>query len=968
MDNTRSSQSLPIPDALPWPAADGVDTGDDAQYRLLFEANPQAMWVFDAETLRFLAVNDVAVEHYGWRRAEFLSMTLLDIRLPEDVPALLHSLAELGDAPAWAGAFRHRTSDGSLIWVDIATRGITFAGRPARIATGTDITERRRTEEALRHSEEKYRDLIENANDIIYTQDFDGNFTSANAVAARTFGYTVEEILRKNIRDLIHPDDAGLARARLAEKRAGYQHETPVELRAYTKDGRALWIEVSSRIIRSDGRPSGIEGIARDITDRKEAAEALRRSEERFAVTFHASPAAIGITRLSDGMILDVNRSCMEMLGYTRDELIGESTSMVGLWPEGGDRARLLRALREQGSVHEWPMHFRTKSGELRAATMSVERIDLGGEACLLLFARDITEQRQVEAQLRLQATALESAANAITITDRAGRMTWINPAFARLTGYSQEEALGRPISLVRSGEQDRGFYATMWQTVLGGQVWHGELVNRRKDGSLYTVEQTITPVPNGAGEITHFTSIMQDITERKHSEAQIAYLASHDPLTGLPNRHALEQDLERAVARARRGQHSVLLLLDMDNFKLVNDTLGHSAGDQLLVTLTGLLAEHLRDGDLLTRWGGDDFAVLLEATSLAQAFSIAEALRGAVDSFQFQLGDRSFELSLSIGLVPVTGQQATQVLLAQADTAMYAAKEQGGNRVMLYHPAEESLVQLSAANQWIRRIKDALREGRLLLCFQPVANLNTRRVEHYEALIRMRTETDELILPGAFISAAERFGLMPPIDHWVVHEVVETLRTHPHIRLFMNLSGRSLLDEGLLDFIANELRAAGVAPQRLGFEITETAVIRDPDSAIQHLQTFADIGVQLAIDDYGAGLSSLAYLKRLPANELKIDKMFIMQLTSSNRDPLIVRSTIDLAHALEMEVTAEGVETPSALALLSVMGCDMVQGFLLSRPLGFDAFRKYLFDEAHLASSANVQSFIRPESFWKRA
>ncbi|WP_240700255.1 putative bifunctional diguanylate cyclase/phosphodiesterase [Sphingomonas gei] len=331
-----------------------------------------------------------------------------------------------------------------------------------------------------------------------------------------------------------------------------------------------------------------------------------------------------------------------------------------------------------------------------------------------------------------------------------------------------------------------------------------------------------------------------------------------------------------------------------------------------------------------------------------------------------FDLDGEPYQLQMQFGVAAAPCDDCDDVRLTEAaESALEQARSE--KRVVML---DLSRVDLSFDRLTLmRELPGAIAANEMFLQYQPKVHVRRQEISSAEALVRWQHPQRGLILPGDFISVAEEAGEIGALTMWTLHQVIadqKRLAAEGHdLTLFINISGMLLADA---EFVREACAIVSTSGAKLGFEITETAVIRDPDSAIQHLQTFADIGVQLAIDDYGAGLSSLAYLKRLPAKELKIDKMFVMQLTSSNRDPLIVRSTIDLAHALEMEVTAEGVETPSALALLSVMGCDMVQGYLLSRPLGFDAFRKYLVDEAHLASSANVQSFIRPESFWKRA
>jgi diguanylate cyclase (GGDEF)-like protein/PAS domain S-box-containing protein len=546
---------------------------------------------------------------------------------------------------------------------------------------------------------------------------------------------------------------------------------------------------------------------------------------------------------------------------------------------------------------------------------------------------QDVTRRKRFEQQMRLQATALGTAANAIVITDRHGVITWVNPAFTRLTGYTASEAIGQTSRILKSGVHDAAYYEALWSTVLGGGVWQSEQVNRRKDGSLYTEEQTITPVRDDWGQITHFVDIKQDISERKQNEQRLSYLASHDTLTGLPNRHALERALEQAVARARRGPTGALLFLDLDNFKLVNDTLGHAAGDQLLVALSQVLMERLRDGDILARIGGDEFAVLLEHATLGEAREVAERLRDSVDSYSYQMAGRSFTLGVSIGLARILGRHEPQILLAQADTAMYTAKEGGRNRVAVYRPGESSLQGLSEANQWIPRIRDALRDDGLTLYFQPVFRLSDLSVNHHEALLRMTGPAGEIILPGEFIAAAERFGLMQPIDHWVVREAIRQLERYPEARLVVNLSGHSRVDDDLMALIENELRAHGVEPARLGFEITETAAVQDLARAEFWVRRLKALGCQFALDDFGVGFTSFGYLRSLPVDQIKIDGSFIRNIDQDAGSRDIVLAMHSLARALGKETVAEAVENEATLAVLRGIGVTYVQGYYLGPP-----------------------------------
>lgn len=661
--------------------------------------------------------------------------------------------------------------------------------------------------------------------------------------------------------------------------------------------------------------------------------------------------------------------------------------------------------------------------------------------------------------QVHLLTAALESAANGIMITDRQAVIQWVNGAFTTLTGYAAEEVVGRTPRILQSGRHDQAFYRNLWQTILTGKVWRGEIYNRRKDGSIYLEEHVITGVRSAEGTITHFVDIKQDvtrrkqledalreaeakyrsifegavvgiyqvnsegrvvtanamlarilgydsaeqliaelvvpetyvdkdrraellqrlqedgavtgfeaeyyrrdgstvwvslnarplldaagrisgtegsmvdITERKQAETRLLHLATHDYLTDLPNRYALEESLKRAVARARRGQQGALVVLDLDNFKLVNDTAGHAVGDRLLVEIAGLMARTLRECDVLARLGGDEFAVLLEDTDDREAAVIAVRLQQALDGFRFSWQNEVYAVTASIGIATIDGALNAGAVLALADAALYAAKEQGRNRVVFYHSEKDREGDLTETGRWVRRIKDAQREGRLALVFQPVVHLADEQPIYYEVLLRMHGENGEVILPGSFIPVAERFGLMPELDRWMIRAAIDTLARRPQLRLFINLSAASVTDEGVLAFLQRCLMETPAAGGRLGIEITETTAVRDLVEARTWMNRLRTLGCRFALDDMGMGFSSLTYLRDLPVDYVKIDGSLIRTLDTDATQRTLVQAVTMVAHALNKKVIAEWVETEATRDTLLEIGVDMAQGHLWGPP-----------------------------------
>jgi diguanylate cyclase (GGDEF)-like protein/PAS domain S-box-containing protein len=942
---------------------------NELKLRAIVGALPDLVLVLGREG-RYLEIHATRAENLIVPRESLLGHTI-----PEFLPGPTAAL--------WLGKIDTCLETGTLQTVDYAldvqagprvfeARMVPY-GPDSVMAIVRDVTDRALAAEALEGVQSDLKRLTDNMVDVISQVDLEGRFQFVSPSHELVTGWTPGELLGANALDLVHPDDRDGLRTRLA-RAAVSGASGSVEYRYRARDGRHIWVETVSNVLRGpDGKVQGFVLGSRDVTARKRA------------------EAVLGVLHETERKILR-REPVDQILQFICDEVAGRFGFGV-VWigvkePDGSIRQRAVAgpaAAFVRESRFRWdatpegqgpsgsairsgrPVAIGTQADERVAAWKEgVRRFGLGsglsiplvvGESVLGVLssysdvpnvygtetsrllgrfadqaALALVEAEQHE-QIDLQTAALEAAANAVLITDREGRIEWVNPAFTALTGWPREEVIGHTPRILKSDLQAPHYYEKLWQTIGTGKVWRGELHNRRKDGTVYVEEQTITPVTSADGEIRHFISIKQDVTARRQNEEKIRHLALHDPLTDLSNRHAFEESLARTVSRARRGSPSSLLLLDLDNFKIVNDALGHPAGDRVLVELARLIVALVRPGDEVARFGGDEFAVLLEGVSLDVARVTAERLRQAVDDHRFYVGDRAFDLGVSVGVVPVDGSADASSLVAVADTALYTAKERGRNRVMVIESATSAASPLSEASRWASRIKEALREDRFVLHYQPIVHLGSGRATHFEALLRLREGPDDLITPDVFLPAAERFGLMPSIDGWVVDRVIELLVKRPGVEVFVNLSGTSLGHESLLSRIEERVTAARLPAGRLAFEITETAAVKDIVVAREWMRRLKDRGCRFALDDFGIGFSSFSYLQSLPADYVKIDGSFIRGVETDPAARALVRAIDTVAHTLGKETIAECVENLDSVKTLAELGVEYGQGYALGRP-----------------------------------
>jgi diguanylate cyclase (GGDEF)-like protein/PAS domain S-box-containing protein len=662
-------------------------------------------------------------------------------------------------------------------------------------------------------------------------------------------------------------------------------------------------------------------------------------------LAFDSSPDMIAVSGLKDGILVEVNESFLRLTGYSRREVVGHSDTDLGLWVEPARRKELAEALRTKGSVRDFEFELRTKSGETRLEQFSAEVIVLDGKSYVLGTYRDVTEQRRREEALLRLAAIVESSEDAIIRKSLDGVIETWNRGAERLYGYSAWEVVGRSDDMLAPSD---GPGHTAWSSdrLMSGEKDHIETVGRRKDGTLIDVSLSVSPIQDSGGAVVGAATIARDITEQKRADDETAFLAYHDKLTGLANRALFEEHVDEALARARRSNGAVAVLyLDLDNLKLVNDRLGHAAGDQLIAKAAARLTRVARETDLVARQGGDEFLILLADLpfglddSFWGAVQAAEEVASRIqDQFRipFQLSDAELVASASIGgsIYPLDATDA-RTLLRNADAAMYRSKESGKGELVLY--AERSLGDRQRLSL-VPRLRWATQHDPWVLHYQPIVDLASGSTIAAEALIRWPQPDGTLMYPKEFIPLAEELGLVQRIGQWVIREVCRQARAWEEqgleIPVSFNLSPRQLWNPALADEIATCLRLEGVDPHRVIVEITESTAMADPVRTEAALESLSDLGLVLAIDDFGTGYSSLGRLRRLRVDLLKIDLTFLRDIPRDVEATLMMTAIIQLARTLGLTPVAEGVESEEQCRFLIEQDCALAQGHLLGLPI----------------------------------
>jgi diguanylate cyclase (GGDEF)-like protein/PAS domain S-box-containing protein len=812
----------------------------ETQYRLLFDSNPLPMWVFARKTLMFLAVNDAAIRHYGFSRQEFLAMTIAHIRPEADIPDLLKATAKRMHGLQEPGAWRHRKRDGAIIAVEIIAHDLDFQGIDAVFVAAHEITERKRSEEMLQNSENKYRVLFEDSADATWLMDEKG-FLDCNSAALQMFGYSASALM-------LHPADI-------------------------------------SPPNQPDGTPS------RMAAEQKIAA-AFLNGKERF----------------------------------------------------------------------EW-LHQR-RNGEVFPAEVCLTALTLSGRPMLLAAVRDITERKRAEEALLFKTSLLEAQAettiDGILAVDESDHIVLANKQFGLNFGIPEELLRTRDdlvvLKYVTDQVHDPEAFVERIRYLKNHRNEKSRDELRFKNGKFF--DRYSAPLVDSKGRNWGRIWYFRDITDRKVAEERVEFLAYYDALTGLPNRTLLQDRLAQALAGARRQKTKVaLLFLDLDRFKIINDSLGHAAGDFLLQGVAERLKKWARDQDTVARVSGDEFLIVLTAVKdLPDAAVAAERLLDAITP-EFVVQGHSFNISCSLG-ISIFPEHGTDVetLIKNADAAMYCAKDNGRNNFRFF--TEDMNTQVVERLTLENSLRLALEKKELFLMYQPQMDLATGKITGLEALLRWQHPELGLVPPDKFIRIAENSGLIMPIGEWVLRTACSQARKWqdeglPAVPVAVNVSAVQFRQEGFCGLVRRVLHEAGLAPQYLELELTESLLLSNADVMFSVFRELKAMGLRLAIDDFGTGYSSLNYLKQWPVSKLKIDRSFVRDVAVNADDAAITTAIISMAKSLGLKVIAEGVENEAQMSFLRTHQCNEIQGYYFSKPLSPDEVADKLRSNARHALSA---------------
>ena len=980
---------------------------NEGRYRALVENAPEAIVVFDVDQNRFTDANDKACTLFNLSRARLMTVgpeAISPKTQPDGTPSFgirrgFIDRVFQGEHPTFE--WMHQDSNGKEIPCEVRFSQLPSDDRRLVRVSITDITERKR-EEALSYAQNKVLEMIAASTPhdrtlrsiCRFVEKLGGGFKTAIMlldIKRQTLSVEQAPSLPEKFKlglDFIKVDPESLTcgsavyhiQDRITTsiaKDAAWEGNRKL---AKDHDIKAAWsfliYGAAGRVIgtldvyvdESRGpttdeldKLSGMARLAGIAIKRQQDENKLRNSEARYRGLFENVVDGVYIASRK-GEIITANPALVEMLGYESVEDLKSAGKTIVLYVNPIDRERVFARLEAQGVVKNFEYRLRRKDGsEIVVLENSRAIRDEDGQIVAHEGTiTDITDRKRAETRIfeekeRAEVT-LQSIGDGVITTDADGVVDYINPVAQDLTGWDMRSARNAAVTdiMMIVNEHTR---ATVENPVIRC-LKEGRVISLAENSVLITkngdevpIQDSAAPIRDRIGNIIGSVMIFHDVSKDSRLFRQLSYQASHDTLTGLINRREFENCLIGALEKTRddNEQTHALLYLDLDQFKVVNDTFGHIAGDALLRQLSELIQANIRSTDMLARLGGDEFGILLERCSDERAIEVAEDIRGSIEGYRFEWKDSFTTVRCSIGVVIINSENADVAsVMSSADVACYSAKDMGRNQVHLYRDSDASLRHEEM--KWVSRITNAVEEERFELFFQPIIGIgekNGGHRGHYELLLRMRDEKGELVGPDQFIPAAERYNLMSTLDRWVIHEALTELADRndegeARYTLAINLSGTSLSEDRFLEFVIDELKKQNLPDGAICFEITETAAISNLSRVVHFMQTLKKLGCKFSLDDFGSGLSSFTYLKNLPVDYLKIDGQFIRNVAEDAVDESMVRAISSVGHAMGIETIAERVETKQVLDKLGALGIEFAQGYYIARPASVASFEPW--------------------------
>ncbi|WP_330115233.1 PAS domain S-box protein [Pseudomonas sp. JS3066] len=935
----------------------------EEKFAKAFRSTPEAVVITDRASGLFLEINVGFERQFGWSQEETIGHSSLELGIWED-PAQRHAMLETlqRDGRLDELEVNLRRRDGSHAICLLYGEEIELNGRTCLVLTVRDVTRQRAQEQALKDSQERLNLALESAD--LGTWDWHiTNGTLYGSARASALHGLAKEPFEGEFRDFfvcVPEEDRQSMRRAYQGLLEGHENDYQVTYRTRFADGEVHYLESTAKLYRDElGRPQRMTGILMDISERVRREQRLAASEEKFVTLFQASPDPICVSRIRDGLFIEINPSFSEVFGWQPEQIVGRSAPDIQFWADPEQRSSLFgQLLRDQG-LDNVEARFLTRDGRLLTCVVSSRFIRVERQLCITTTFRDITARQQAEAALKASqekfAKAFHSSPDAITITEReSGRYIEVNEGFSRLTGYRADEVLGRTVSEMNIWADPAEREHLIELITRNGRVHHLEMLGQHRDGSQKVVEVSVEQIELDGTPCLLLTA--RDISALKDAQAQIQHLAYHDPLTNLPNRALLTDRLTQQIALLQRHHmRGALLFLDLDHFKHINDSLGHPVGDAVLMMVTARLEASVRLEDTVARLGGDEFVVLLTGLEgkrsevTRQVREIADKLRKLLAEPMLLDGHRlQVTPSIGIALIPDHGASPAD-LLKRADIALYRAKDSGRNAIQIFRSTMQE-----AASERLRLendLRQALARGEFELHFQPQVDARNNRVVGAEALLRWQHPTLGQQSPGQFIQVLEESGLILEVGAWVLDEAcnaceqltAEGLVEAGEFSLCVNISPRQFRQSDFVERVERSLQRSQLPAQLLKLEVTEGIVIQNIEDTIGKMRRLKKLGTSFAMDDFGTGYSSLTYLKRLPVDALKIDQSFVRDATQDPNDAEIIRAIVAMARSLGLEIIAEGVERDEQLAFLEQQGCHLYQGYLYSKPVPLSEFRALL-------------------------